>query len=58
VAELQEARRRGIKLGRRPVTFDVTRARQMRAAGLSYAAVARELGVATGTVHAALSAAQ
>jgi transposase len=45
-------------LGRRPVTFDVTRARQMRAAGLSYAAVARELGVATGTVHAALSAAQ
>jgi len=48
VAGLQEAKRRGVKLGRRPVKFDVARAREMRAAGLSYAAVAHELGVGTG----------
>jgi DNA invertase Pin-like site-specific DNA recombinase len=56
VAGLQEARRRGVKLGRRPVTFDVTRARELRSTGISYAAIAKLLGISTGTVHSTLVA--
>jgi len=55
LAGLAEARRRGKKLGRRRVTVDLDKANGMREKGMSYAAIARELGVGTGTVHAALA---
>ena len=55
IAGLAEARRRGKKLGRRPVTVDVAKANEMRQKGMSYAAIARELGAGTGTVYAALA---
>lgn len=55
IAGLAEARRRGKKLGRRPVTVDIAKATGMRQNGMSYAAIARELGVGTGTVYAALA---
>lgn len=55
IAGLAEARRRGKQLGRRRVTVDLAKANEMRKKGMAYAAIARELGVATGTVHAALA---
>ena len=55
IAGLAEARRRGKKLGRRPVMVDVAKANGMREKGMSYAAIARELGVGTGTVYSALA---
>ena len=54
ISGLEEARRRGVKLGRRPVNFDLARAKEMRSAGLSYASIAKALGVATGTIYAGL----
>jgi len=35
ISGLEEARRRGVKHGRRPVNFDLARAKEMRSAGLS-----------------------
>jgi DNA invertase Pin-like site-specific DNA recombinase len=54
IAGLHAARRRGAKLGRPRVRFDVDRALQLRGEGKSYDAVATGLGVSVGTVHAAL----
>lgn len=55
IAGLAAARRRGVRLGRKPVRFDVDRARELRSVGWSYRRVARELGVSVGLVHRVLS---
>jgi DNA invertase Pin-like site-specific DNA recombinase len=54
VAGLAAARRRGVRLGRRPVDVDVDRALQLRSQGRSLRQVARALGVGATTVHRAL----
>ena len=51
---LAAARRRGAKLGRPTVTFDRQKALQLRAQGLSFREVAKQLGVGLGTVQRAL----
>ena len=56
IAGLAAARRRGVRLGRRPVRFDLDLARDLRAAGRSYRQVAVELGVSVGLVHRVLTA--
>jgi DNA invertase Pin-like site-specific DNA recombinase len=55
IAGLGAARRRGVRLGRRPVRVDVERARELRGQGLSYRQLAVELGASVGTVHGALA---
>jgi DNA invertase Pin-like site-specific DNA recombinase len=55
-AGMAAAKRRGVRLGRPQVELDLTRARQLRQAGLSYRRIAEQLGVGLGTVHAALQA--
>jgi putative DNA-invertase from lambdoid prophage Rac len=57
-AGLERARRRGVRLGRREVPFDLERALALRASGASFRAVASELGVSVGKVHAALKVVQ
>ena len=56
IAGLAAARRRGVRLGRKPVTFDVDRARELRAVGRSFRQIAAALGVSLGLVHKVLSA--
>jgi DNA invertase Pin-like site-specific DNA recombinase len=55
-AGMAAAKRRGVRLGRPQVQLDLTRAHQLRQAGLSYRQIAGQLGVGLGTVHAALQA--
>ena len=50
-AGLDIARSKGKRLGRPVVAVDLSKVRSLRASGLSYAAISRELGVSTGTVH-------
>lgn len=57
IAGLAAARRRGVRLGRCPVRFDVDLARELRAAGKSFRQIAVELGVSVGLVHRVLTAA-
>ena len=54
-AGLRNARAKGVQLGRRRAVFDRERARELRRAGKSFPAIARELGVGVGTVHRAIS---
>jgi DNA invertase Pin-like site-specific DNA recombinase len=54
IAGLQAAKRRGVRLGRRRVRFDLEKAVALRGDGLSYDRVAAVLGVSVGTIHAAL----
>lgn len=54
IAGLAAAKRRHVRLGRRPVRFDLDRAAELRAGGLSYDRVAAAVGVSVGTIHAAL----
>lgn len=55
-AGLEQARRRGAKIGRPRTRFDVDRARDLRAEGQSLRAVAKELGVSYSTLCRALGA--
>lgn len=55
VAGLAAARRRGVRLGRRPVRIDMDRARELRGRGLSFRQLALELGVSVGVVHRLLT---
>jgi DNA invertase Pin-like site-specific DNA recombinase len=55
-AGLDDARRRGIKIGRPRVDVDVERAIKLRAAGKSLRETARILGVGAATLHRALEA--
>lgn len=48
------ARRRGALLGRPPTKFSLERAQSLRAGGMTFAAIARELGVGVAIVHRAL----
>jgi DNA invertase Pin-like site-specific DNA recombinase len=52
-AGLRNARAKGKRLGRPRVAVDVARIASLRASGLSWPAVARELGVSVGTVYQA-----
>jgi DNA invertase Pin-like site-specific DNA recombinase len=51
-AGLRNAKAKGRKLGRPRVAVDATRVTRLRAAGLSWPKIARELGVSVGTVYA------
>lgn len=55
-AGLRNAKAKGVQLGRRRAVFDRERARQMRAEGLSFAAISKILGVGHSTVHRELAA--
>lgn len=57
VAGIAAARRRGVRLGRPRVDVDLERASELRAAGQSYRAIAKVLGVSVGVLHAALRSA-
>ena len=50
-AGLRNAKAKGRKLGRPRVAVDATRVIRLRATGLSWPKVARELGVSVGTMH-------
>jgi len=52
---LQAAKRRGVKLGRKPVTFDIDLAHEMRSSGRSFRAIASALSVSVGLVHRVLT---
>lgn len=52
--ELLAAVRVPKRLGRPPAVFDRARAAEMRRQGLSYAGIARALGVGKATIYAAL----
>lgn len=54
-AGLEQARRRGAKIGRPRTRFDVERARELRTEGRSLRAVAKELGVSYATLCRALA---
>jgi len=51
MAGLAAARRRGVKLGRKPVAVDEGRLRVLRESGASIRAIARALGCSVGRVH-------
>jgi DNA invertase Pin-like site-specific DNA recombinase len=53
---LQNAVRRGKKLGRRPVAVDKARIARLRANGTSLRAISAQLGLSLGTVHKAARA--
>src|SRR5260370_14980387 len=52
-AGLEQARRKGIPLGRRGVRVDVDRLKQLRAEGKSYEEIAKELKCGVGTAYRA-----
>jgi DNA invertase Pin-like site-specific DNA recombinase len=53
-AGIEAARRRGRHPGRPPVKFDLDRARELQAGGMSIRAISKALGVAAATVHRGL----
>jgi putative DNA-invertase from lambdoid prophage Rac len=53
-AGMQNAKRKGIRLGRKPVAFDLGELRRLRAGGASYGAIAKQTGLSTGLVFRAL----
>jgi DNA invertase Pin-like site-specific DNA recombinase len=55
-AGIEAARRRGRHPGRPPVKFDLDRARELQAGGMSIRAISKALGVAAATVHRGLQA--
>lgn len=55
-AGIRNARAKGVQLGRRRVVFDRERAREMRAEGMSIAAIAKKLEVGVGTIHRLVAA--
>jgi DNA invertase Pin-like site-specific DNA recombinase len=56
IAGLAAARRRGVKLGRKPVVFDIEHAQGLRASGRTFRQIAAELKVSVGLVHRVLKA--
>ena len=55
VAGIRRAKENGTQLGRPKVEVDVESARRLREEGLTYKAVAEQLGVSVGSVHGALN---
>ena len=53
-AGLQNAKRKGKKLGRRPVVVDAARIASLRATGASWRAISRQMGVGIGTLYKAV----
>jgi DNA invertase Pin-like site-specific DNA recombinase len=53
---LEQARRRGIRLGRPPVAVELERLLALRASGMSLRQVGRELGIGASTAHRLLRA--
>jgi len=53
IAGLATARARGTVLGRPRVRFDVAEVKLLRGGGASISAIAKQLGVSVGTIHAA-----
>jgi putative DNA-invertase from lambdoid prophage Rac len=53
-AGMANARRKGVKLGRKPVSFDLAELRRLRAAGASYEAIARQCGISVGSAYRTL----
>jgi putative DNA-invertase from lambdoid prophage Rac len=51
-AGLRNARAKGKRLGRPPVAVDVAKVRELWAAGTSWPAIAKQLGVSVGTAYA------
>jgi DNA invertase Pin-like site-specific DNA recombinase len=51
VAGLQVARANGKRLGRPTVAVDPAKVHALRASGLSFAAIGKQLGISTGTAH-------
>lgn len=54
-AGLRNAKAKGVQLGRKRAVFDRERAREMRAGGASYRAIARACGVGVDTIHRAIA---
>jgi DNA invertase Pin-like site-specific DNA recombinase len=50
-AGLRNARKRGKRLGRRPAMINVHRVRELAASGLSGRVIAKQVGVAEGTIR-------
>jgi len=48
---LRAARARGVRLGRRAVHVDGVEVKRLRAAGASYRAISRQMGVSVGSIH-------
>jgi DNA invertase Pin-like site-specific DNA recombinase len=55
IAGLRQAKKKGKKLGRPRVRFDVEMARRLRGEGLSYKVVAKRLGISVGAIHEVLT---
>lgn len=53
-AGLQNAKRRGKRLGRRPVAVDSAKIASLRASGASWRAISRQMGVGIGTLYKAV----
>jgi DNA invertase Pin-like site-specific DNA recombinase len=53
IAGLATARAKGKVLGRPRVRFDIAEVKLLRGAGASISAIAKQLGVSVGTIHAA-----
>lgn len=54
IAGLEVARRKGRRLGRPKVRFDLDEASRLRSTGAPFATIASSLGVSVGTIHRAL----
>jgi DNA invertase Pin-like site-specific DNA recombinase len=57
-AGVRNAKRKGVRLGRRRVVFDRSRAMEMHEAGASIKNIATTLGIGVGTAHRAIKAFQ
>jgi putative DNA-invertase from lambdoid prophage Rac len=57
-AGMRNARKRGKRLGRRPAMINVERVKDLAASGLSGRAIAKQIGVAEGTIRNVLRRAQ
>lgn len=53
-AGMANAKRKGVRLGRRPVLYDLGELKRLRAAGASYESIARQTGLSVGLIFRAL----
>lgn len=53
-AGLQNAKKKGKRLGRRPVAVDASKIASLRASGASWRAISRQMGVGSGTLYKAV----
>lgn len=55
-AGVENARKKGVKLGRPILQLDISKVRDLRSKGLAIRAIARELGISVGSVQKAIKA--